>query len=116
MIDTTHFKEKLLQMKADLKADLGTVGLPDSKHAGDWHPAPSDRSEVEFREEVADKLEDLQINEATESNLEKSLHEVSTALEKIDSGIYGTCSICGTEIEVDRLEANPAALTCKAHM
>lgn len=116
MIDTTHFKEKLLQMKADLEADLGTTGQKDREHEGDWHPAPSDQNPADFRDDVADKLEDLQEQEATEANLEKSLRAVTSALTKIEAETYGICSVCNEEIETDRLEANPAADTCKAHL
>jgi RNA polymerase-binding transcription factor DksA len=35
---------------------------------------------------------------------------------QIEKGAYGTCKICGEKIEEDRLEANPAAQTCKLHM
>ena len=38
------------------------------------------------------------------------------ALEKIEKGEYGTCEVCAAEIEEDRLEANPSARTCKAHV
>ena len=31
-------------------------------------------------------------------------------------GTYGSCEISGEAIEVERLEANPAARTCKAHI
>jgi RNA polymerase-binding transcription factor DksA len=34
----------------------------------------------------------------------------------MDSGSYGKCEVCGKAIEADRLEANPAAPTCKEHM
>jgi RNA polymerase-binding transcription factor DksA len=116
MIDTTHFKEKLLQMKADLEADLSTTGQKDNVHEGDWHPAPSDQNPADFRDDIADKLEDLQEQEATEANLEKSLRAVTSALEKMESGLYGKCNVCGGDIEIERLEANPAAETCKAHL
>jgi leucyl-tRNA synthetase len=48
--------------------------------------------------------------------LELRLGNVKTALEKIENGSYGICKICGEKIEEDRLEANPASLTCKKHM
>jgi RNA polymerase-binding transcription factor DksA len=48
--------------------------------------------------------------------LEKRLADVENALNKIDGGSYGICEVCGNKIEEDRLEANPAARTCKACM
>ena len=71
---------------------------------------------VVIRDDVADKLEDLQEQEATSANLEKSLREVTSALTSIEAGTYGICVVCGSEIEADRLEANPSAATCKTHL
>jgi RNA polymerase-binding transcription factor DksA len=34
----------------------------------------------------------------------------------MEEGKYGICKVCGEEIEEARLEANPAAETCKAHL
>ncbi|MEK7091498.1 MAG: TraR/DksA C4-type zinc finger protein [Patescibacteria group bacterium] len=38
------------------------------------------------------------------------------ALAKIDAGNYGLCEISQEPIELDRLEANPSARTCKKHL
>jgi DnaK suppressor protein len=65
---------------------------------------------------VADAIEGLEINTAITEQLEMRLREVTLALEKIDAGTYGTCTVCGLAIEEDRLGANPAAPTCKLHM
>ena len=42
--------------------------------------------------------------------------EIDAALEKMEKGTYGICEVCNKPIEEDRLEANPAAKTCKEHM
>ena len=44
-----------------------------------------------------------------ESKLVKKIDE---ALERIDSGEYGFCEVCGVEIGVERLEARPTAELC----
>jgi RNA polymerase-binding transcription factor DksA len=54
--------------------------------------------------------------EAISRQLEVQLVEVEAALERIEKGTYGICEISGTQIEEDRLDANPAARTCKAHI
>jgi RNA polymerase-binding transcription factor DksA len=51
--------------------------------------------------------------------LEVRYNEIKSALKKIEEsapGAYGLCEVGGEQIEEDRLEANPAARTCKAHM
>lgn len=40
------------------------------------------------------------------------LQEIEQALDKIEKGDYGKCSICGKEIKLERLEAYPEADTC----
>ncbi|MBX3423181.1 MAG: TraR/DksA family transcriptional regulator [Pirellulaceae bacterium] len=43
---------------------------------------------------------------------EKDIHEIRLALHRIDSGTYGTCVGCGSEIPKARLDALPFASTC----
>jgi RNA polymerase-binding transcription factor DksA len=47
--------------------------------------------------------------------LEAEVGDLDAALRKIDEGTYGTCEICGREIEPERLEAMPGTRTCFEH-
>lgn len=115
-IDTNAFKKKLLDEKELVEKELGTVGRRNPENATDWEPvAPEDERPVE-RDEVADKLESFEENVALVRQLESRLGEITVALQKIMDGTYGTCSVCGKEIERERLDANPAATTCKTHL
>jgi DnaK suppressor protein len=40
------------------------------------------------------------------------MNKILIALEKIESGTYGECEMCGEEIDVKRLEARPVAELC----
>lgn len=42
----------------------------------------------------------------------EALDEIEEALRLIDQGGYGLCSVCGTAIPDERLEAVPAAQRC----
>lgn len=42
----------------------------------------------------------------------EALDEITEALQLIDQGGYGLCSVCGTAIPYERLEAVPAARRC----
>ena len=42
----------------------------------------------------------------------RSLETVQDALRRIEEGSYGKCTVCGREIEPDRLEAIPWAAYC----
>ena len=55
-------------------------------------------------------------NAAILAELEARYDQVLDALKRIDAGTYGTCRICGKEIEEARLAADPAATTCKEHV
>ncbi|MFA6566536.1 MAG: TraR/DksA C4-type zinc finger protein [Candidatus Paceibacterota bacterium] len=48
--------------------------------------------------------------------MEVRLNEINAALERTEKGGYGICRVCQGEIEDERLEANPAAETCKGHI
>ena len=40
------------------------------------------------------------------------LAELDAALDRLHDGAYGTCARCGEPIAIERLEAQPAAVTC----
>ncbi|PIQ69156.1 MAG: hypothetical protein COV91_00295 [Candidatus Taylorbacteria bacterium CG11_big_fil_rev_8_21_14_0_20_46_11] len=115
-IDTTIYKEKLLEEKVTLEAELATVGRKSTTVAGDWEPVASESDRPAERDEVADKLESFEENVAIVRQLESRLGEVTSALAQIENGGYGICTVCQKEIEADRLEANPGATTCKEHL
>jgi RNA polymerase-binding transcription factor DksA len=64
----------------------------------------------------ADAAESADERVAELAELETRYRTITRALEKISNGTYGVCEISGEPIEEDRLAANPAARTCKAHM
>jgi len=64
-------------------------------------------------EEEADEVEEYEKLLAEETSLEDRLRGIRLALTKIEKGDYGRCSNCGREIEKERLEAFPAAVTCR---
>src|SRR3989344_6606271 len=115
-IDTNIFKKKLLEEKELVEKELETVGRRNPDNAADWEPVATAEEIPAERDEVADKLESFEENVAIVRQLESRLGENNAALGKIHDGAYGLCAVCGKEIERVRLEANPAAATCKSHM
>lgn len=111
------FKALLEEEKLTLLEELQTVGVENPNQAEDFEPVPPvmDISEAD-RNEVADKIEEFGNNQAVTRDLERRLLEVKQALERIENGTYGICEISKEPIELDRLEANPAATTCKNHL
>lgn len=116
-MNTQHFKELLETEKRTLEEELSTVARKNPSQKGDWEaidpPGDIDRAD---EDEVAENIDQYETNIGIVNQLEPRLAEVNAALEKIENRTYGVCEVGGEAIEEDRLEAKPAATTCKAHM
>ena len=107
---------KLEEEKSKLTGELNAIAIP-KKNGDDWDAVrEEDPGTTGSSDEVADQLEGMNERKAAEVALEHQLAKVSLALEKIGAGTYGRCEFGEEMIEGDRLEANPAARTCKQHM
>lgn len=116
-LDIQYFKDSLEKELIILERELATVGRKNPDNPSDWEATEKPNGTDEADElEVADSLEEYENNRGTLNQLEIRLNEVKKALSNIDHEKYGICEVCEKEIESDRLEANPAAPTCKAHM
>ena len=116
-IDYEHFKNKLEREKELVEKELAGVGRINPDNPSDWEAVPPTDRDVSQADEntVADAIEGYDDNAAIVNALEKRYKDIRSGLDKIKHGVYGTCQICGKEIELDRLEANPSARTCKEH-
>jgi RNA polymerase-binding transcription factor DksA len=116
MKDTAQFKEALTAEKQNLETQLSTVGRRNPSNPADWEPIPSETGQESDPNDQADLIENYEENTAILKDLEIRYNEVLGALARIEDGTYGVCSTGGEEIEEDRLAADPAATTCKAHL
>lgn len=74
--------------------------------------------DMEFDDEFADRGQvagKIGENLTIADSLEKQLALVEKALARIADGTYGSCTVCGNEIQSVRLEAIPAADRCIEH-
>ncbi len=118
-MDTEHFKRALEKELALIEAELKTVGEKINPAVDDWEASEKEMdvmTPMADENESADKIEEYNEHRAINDELEARYHEVKAALERIEKRAYGTCAVCGQPTEEDRLEANPAATTCTAHM
>jgi RNA polymerase-binding transcription factor DksA len=113
----SRFRPILEEEKKRLLEELQRISRKSAEDPGGWSPKESGMdTDRASDDEVADMFEDLGERVALETELEKRLIDVETAINKFDNGTYGICEVSGDPIEIERLEANPAARTCKAHM
>lgn len=100
-----------------LMRELGSVGRVNPENKNDWEAVAADGNiDKAEMEERASEITDFEDRSSVEFVLEERSNKIKAALERIDGGTYGTCVTCKSPIEEARLEANPEATTCKAHM
>ena len=98
MKNTQKYQTKLQEEKKLLEGELADIGKFNKK-TNDWEAAPETQTAPEADEnDLADRFEDFDERSGTLNVLEVRLNDIKKALKKI---------------EEDRLEANPAANTCK---
>lgn len=115
-MNSEQYRTELEAERTRLLEELGAIGTPDRNNPENWQAVAAESDAPQFRDEVADRLEDFNERNATTNVLERRLQNVDRALEKIKAGTYGICEIGNEPIEEDRLNANPAARTCKTHI
>jgi RNA polymerase-binding transcription factor len=101
---------KHLQARAQTLHEEIRAGLHPDGRAGDIGFA--NRRDETDDDAVADLESSLDVSAVARDVLE--LHEVESALRRIHTGDYGTCSECGADIPYSRLVAQPTALRCTA--
>lgn len=103
-----EIRRRLTDERAELVTQLEDMG---------FDPNTGDPSTVEFEHGFADSgaatAEKVNLLSLAES-LYSTLQEVDAALKAMDEGTYGTCTNCGSEIPVERLEARPQSMLCVA--
>jgi RNA polymerase-binding transcription factor DksA len=115
-IDFGYFKDKLEKEQERLIEELKTVGRINPDNPADWEPVPGEKDDgTADKNDFADSIEEYEQNTAILKQLEIQFNEVKKALKKIEDGTYGVCEVSGEPIEKERLEAYPAASTCKKH-
>src|SRR5271154_5825224 len=116
MLDKKKIKEKLEKERDILLVELKDMGKLNAE-TGEWEATPE---EMDFPEsdqnDMADRFEDFESRSSMIKALEPRLKDVLHALKALNRESFGKCEVCRNEIEADRLEANPAATTCKKHL
>jgi DnaK suppressor protein len=106
-VDLDQRRAELLDLRTQVLAAAHDIVSDDddqselSSAAGDQHLA-----------DHASDMFDREVDESLEENAEQLVHEIDTALTRIEDGTYGTCARCGGTIPEERLAAVPYATLC----
>ena len=121
-IDLNYFKNKLEEEKTKIEGELKGMSIRNPKDKGDWQATYPERGTEEPIEadplDAAENIEEYQERYSLNDVLEKRLNSVKDAIKAINNNTYGICKVGGKDhdIEHERLEANPAAITCINHI
>jgi len=116
MLDKKKIKEDLEKERDLLIEDLKEMGRLNTE-SGEWEAVPE---AMDFPEadpnDMADRFEDFESRSSLVNVLAPRLNNILKALKGLNRESFGLCVVCKNEIEPARLEANPAATTCKEHL
>lgn len=99
------------RLKKKLVAERRALTDEDAAHAANRDPVELDQTR-QGRLPRMDALQQQAMANAAHARTELRLKRIDAALERIDEGEYGFCQRCGDDIDVRRIEADPATATC----
>lgn len=116
MLDKKKIKEKLEIERDVLLGQINDIGKLNPE-TNEWEAIPE---EVDVKEtdqnDMADRFEDFEARSIMIKALESRLNSILEALKGLNKESFGKCEVCKKEIEMARMEVNPAAKTCKKHL
>lgn len=95
-----------LDERARFAADTRTEATSDPNEEGALGQHPGD-----YGTEVATAMD----AELLVDTVDDQRRGIVDALARLDGGSYGTCAVCGRDIDDERLEARPEVPTCREH-
>ena len=96
-MEIATYKNRLEEEKVRLENELSAIGKRRTDNPNDWDVVSPDLEQAAFRDEIADRLEEMDERKAAEVSLEKDLSDINRALDKIEQGIYGRRSPFGCQ-------------------
>jgi RNA polymerase-binding transcription factor DksA len=116
MLDRKKIKEKLEKEREMLLSEICDIGKLNPE-TNEWEAIPEERDSRESdQNDMADRFEDFEARSSMIKALETRLNNILNALKGLHKESFGRCEVCKKNIEIDRMEANPAARTCKRHL
>jgi DnaK suppressor protein len=99
-----YFREVLKERFQEIldEAEKTVTGMTSTNEN---YPDPTDRASLESDRNFMLRIRDRE---------RKLLSKIRSALERIDSGEFGICEMCGDDIGEERLKARPVTTLCIA--
>ena len=113
-VETDRFRGLLEEHRERLQKviahhDIGVSSL--TEETGELASSTSDNHLADAASETYER----ELDEGLEEDAREQLRQVEAALERLDSGDFGTCEVDGEPIPADRLEAVPWTTLCVDH-
>jgi RNA polymerase-binding protein DksA len=108
-MNTDRYRDILLEERTRVSAAIDHIHKDNSGSIED------DTEEETYDNHLADSATatlNREIDYTLEENAEHVLHAIDDALQRIETGTFGTCGRCGKLIAEERLEAIPYANRC----
>jgi DnaK suppressor protein len=106
-----QFRQLLQEMKRTAADAVDARLHGDGEHRHDEAGLPLHKEETD--DDAAAETQ-RQADVAHLARTATALHEIESALARLDEGSYGLCIDCEEAIDLRRLQAHPAALRCAA--
>ena len=115
-LNKQKIKESLEKERDVLLAQMSDMGKMNPE-TGEWEAMPEaqDFPEADSNDQ-ADRFEEFESRSSMIKDLGNRLNNILSSLKNINRVSFGKCEVCGKDIELTRMEANPAAKTCKKHL
>ncbi len=109
-------KDKLEKERDLVVEQMSDMGKMNPK-TGEWEamPEPQDFPEADANDQ-ADRFEEFESRSSMIKDLAVRLKNILSSLRNINRPSFAKCEVCGKDIEISRMDANPAAKTCKKHL
>lgn len=116
MLDKKKIKEKLEAERDVILEELRDMGKL-NPGTEEWEATPEELNTPQSdQNDMADRFEDFEARSSMMKTLVPRLNNILKALKGLGRDSFGKCEVCKNDIEMTRLEANPAARTCKKHL
>lgn len=109
---TPLLPDQVSELKAELERQLGKLEKSMAVSDEALKPVQLDQTAVGRLSRI-DSLQNQSMTRNLHQREQTQLAQILAALRRIESGTYGTCTVCGSEVEFGRLMVFPEAESCQ---